>query len=164
MMRKGGSNWVDGDNFFDREAELKTLSERVREGTHTMLTAQRRMGKTSLVRELQRRLVETGDIEAVFVDLEAAADPADAIAEIGIQAKPLHAAWDRIATGFTNLMKSTGSRIEKLSITDLKVKLRAGIDAAIGHKEGIRFWQPSRTATGRSSSRSTSCRYSLTDF
>lgn len=39
MMRKGGSNWVDGDNFFDREAELETLSERVREGTHTMLTA-----------------------------------------------------------------------------------------------------------------------------
>ncbi|MCY4007629.1 MAG: hypothetical protein OXE84_12525 [Rhodobacteraceae bacterium] len=94
-----------------------------------MLTAQRRMGKTSLVRELQRRLVETGDIEAVFVDLEAAGDPADAIAEIGIQAKPVHAAWDRIAAGFTNLMKNTGSRIEELSITDLKVKLRAGIDA-----------------------------------
>ena len=41
------------------------------------------MGKTSLVRELQRRMAETGDFEVVFVDLEAATDPADAIAEIG---------------------------------------------------------------------------------
>ena len=55
-MRKAGGNWVVGDRFFDREAELEALSERVREGTHTLLTAQRRMGKTSLVRELLRRL------------------------------------------------------------------------------------------------------------
>ncbi|MYK60162.1 MAG: AAA family ATPase, partial [Rhodospirillaceae bacterium] len=80
MIRKGGSNWVDAENFFDRETELEALVERVREGTHTLLTAQRRMGKTSLVRELQRRLAETGDFEVVFVDLEAATDPADAIA------------------------------------------------------------------------------------
>ena len=59
MIRKGGSNWVDGENFFDRKTELEALEERVREGTHTLLTAQRRMGKTSLVRELQRRLAET---------------------------------------------------------------------------------------------------------
>ena len=128
-MRKGGSNWVDGENFFDRETELEALSERVREGAHTLLTAQRRMGKTSLVRELQRQLTETGDYEAVFVDLEAADNPADAIAEIGVQAKPVRAAWDRIVTGFANLMRSAGARIEELSVADLKVKLRAGIDA-----------------------------------
>ena len=128
-MRKGGSNWVDGEDFFDRETELEALSERIREGTHTLLTAQRRMGKTSLVRELQRQLTETGDFEAVFVDLEAADNPADAIAEIGVQAKPVRAAWDRIVTGFANLMRSAGDRIEELSVADLKVRLRAGIDA-----------------------------------
>ena len=126
MIRKGGSKWVDGENFFDRESELE---ERVRERTHTLLTAQRRMGKTSLVRELQRRLAETGEFEVVFVDLEAAIDPADAIAEIGVQTKPVRAAWDRIKTSFANLMRSAGSRIEELSVADLKVKLRAGIDA-----------------------------------
>ncbi len=92
MIRKGGSNWVDGENFFDRKTELEALEERAREGTHTLLTAQRRMGKTSLVRELQRRLAETGEFEVVFVDLEAATDPADAIAEIGVQSKPVRAA------------------------------------------------------------------------
>ena len=52
----GGSNWVYGDRFFDREVEIEALRERVENGTHTLLTAQRRMGKTSLVRELLRRL------------------------------------------------------------------------------------------------------------
>ena len=54
---------MDGANFFDRETELEALQERVREGTHTLLTAQRRMGKTSLVRELQGWLPGTGPIE-----------------------------------------------------------------------------------------------------
>lgn len=101
----------------------------MREGTHTLLTAQRRMGKTSLVRELQRRLADTGDFEAVFVDLEAATDPADAIAEVGVQAKHVRAAWDRIMTGFASMVRNAGGRIEELSVADLKVKLRAGIDA-----------------------------------
>lgn len=39
MLKKGGSNWVEGSRFFDREAELETLQERVRDGTHTLLTA-----------------------------------------------------------------------------------------------------------------------------
>ena len=129
MLRKGGSNWVEGDRFFDREFELEALEERVRDGTHTLLTAQRRMGKTSLVRELMRRLAETGEFETVFVDLEAAADPADAIAEIGVQARPLRGAWDRIKGSFANILQDAGERFEELAVADIKVKLRAGIDA-----------------------------------
>ena len=129
MIQKGGSNWVDGRNFFGRKTELEALEERVREGTHTLLSAQRRMGKTSLVRELLRRLAETGEFEIVFVDLEAAASPADAIAEVGVQTRSVRAAWDRIRTGFTNLMRSARDGIEELSVADTRVKLRARIDA-----------------------------------
>ena len=49
-LRKAGGNWVVGDRFFDRETEIEALMERVGDGIHTLLTAQRRMGKTSLVR------------------------------------------------------------------------------------------------------------------
>ena len=129
MLRKGGSNWVDGDRFFDRVVELEALEERVREGTHTLLTAQRRMGKTSLVRELLRRLAEAGEFDTVFVDLEAAMDPADAIAEIGVQARPLGGAWDRIKGSFANVLREAGDRFEELAVADMRVKLRAGIDA-----------------------------------
>ena len=129
MLTKGGSNWVDGDRFFDREAELEALKERVRDGTHTLLTAQRRMGKTSLVRELLQRLADAGEFETVFVDLEAAMDPADAVAEIGVQAGPMQGAWDRIKDGFANVLQDLGERFEELALADIRVKLRAGIDA-----------------------------------
>ena len=46
-FRKAGGNWVEGDRFFDREVELEALAERMQDGAHTLLTVQRRMGKTS---------------------------------------------------------------------------------------------------------------------
>ncbi len=129
MLRKGGSNWVEGDRFFDRETELEALEERVRDGIHTLLTAQRRMGKTSLVRELLKRIAEGKEFETVFVDLEAAADPADAIAEICVQARPLSGVWGRIKGSFANIIREAGEHFEELAVADMKVKLRAGIDA-----------------------------------
>lgn len=129
MLRKGGSNWVEGSRFFNREVELEALQERVNDGTHTLLTAQRRMGKTSLVRELMRRLHSSDRFETVFVDIEAAADPADAIAEISVRSRPLRGAFDGIKASFVNVLRETSDRIEQLSVADLKVKLRAGIDS-----------------------------------
>ena len=136
MLKKGGSNWVEGEKFFDREIELEALEERVRDGTHTLLTAQRRMGKTSLVRELLRRLKETGNFDTVFVDLEAAMEPADAIAEFGIQTKSVRGAWDRTKTNFKNVLKGVGNKIDELAFSELRVKLRAGIDAGNWQQRG----------------------------
>ena len=134
-LRKAGGNWVDGDRFFDREVELEALAERVRHGGSTLLTAQRRMGKTSLVRELLRRLKETGEFEPIFVDLEAARDPADAIAEIGVQAKQALGAWARVKRVFANVLQQV-DRIDELAVADVKVKLRAGIDAGNWQQRG----------------------------
>ena len=47
-------NWVEGDKFWDRELEIEFLKERIDEGAHILLIAQRRIGKTSLMRELSR--------------------------------------------------------------------------------------------------------------
>ena len=110
-LRKAGANWVEGDRFFDRESELEALTERVRDGTHTLLTAQRRMGKTSLVRELQRRLQAEAKFEMVFVDLEGAATPADAIAEIGVQSRSVQGAWRRIKAWLANNLWRSGSAL-----------------------------------------------------
>ena len=38
-LKKAEANWVDGDRFYDREVDLEALMERVRDGTHTLLTA-----------------------------------------------------------------------------------------------------------------------------
>ena len=136
MLRKAGANWVDGDRFFDREVELEALAERVRDGTHTLLTAQRRIGKTSLVRELLRRLDEEGRFETVFVDLEDAAAPADAVAEIGARSRSVQGAWPRIKSGFANALREAGDRVDLVTIAEVQVKLRAGIDTGNWRQKG----------------------------
>ena len=107
-LRKAGANWVDGDRFFNREVELEMLAERARDGIHTLLTAPRRMGKTSLVRESLRRLSKDGEFETIFIDLEDASDPADAIAEIGAQSSSVKGIWDRLRSNFSNVLKEIG--------------------------------------------------------
>ncbi len=49
-MTSSTGRWVSGPDFFDREAELRILEERVRAANHVLLTGQRRMGKTSIAR------------------------------------------------------------------------------------------------------------------
>ena len=128
MLKKAGGNWVDGDRFFDRETELEALMERIADGRHTLLTAQRRMGKTSLVRETLRRLTERGDYETLFVDLEDAAGPEDAIAEIAAQTLAAQGSWLPIKNALANFLEQAGNRIEELEVTEVRFKLRAGID------------------------------------
>ena len=136
QLRKAGSNWVDGDRFFDRKVELEALAERVRDGTHTLLTAQRRMGKTSLVRELLRRLGEDGHYETIFVDLEDAQNAEDAITEIAVQAQSVQTAWQRVAAWPGNFAQSVGQRVEELGVSELRVRLRASVDAGSWRRRG----------------------------
>ena len=141
MLRKAGGNWVDGDRFFDRIAELDALAERCREGTHTLLTAQRRMGKTSLVRELLRRFKASGEFETIFVNVEDSLTAADAIAEIGTESSQVQNAWERIRTLFANQFRDIAARVESLESYDLKVKLRAGIDSGNWRPRGHDIFQ-----------------------
>lgn len=135
-LRKAGAIWVDGDRFFDREVELEILAERARDGTHTLLTAPRRMGKTSLVRESLRLLAENEDFETIFVDLEDASDAGDAIAEIAVQTKSAKGVWNRICSDFFDAMKEIGSRVNSLTISELRVQLRAKISSGNQWRRG----------------------------
>ena len=136
-LRKAGANWVEGpDRFFDREGELEALEERVRDGTHTLLTAQRRMGKTSLVRELLRRLRVKGDFATVFVDLEDASSAADTIAAIAAESRSLMGDWQRIRSLFGNVVQGVSERLEELAVSEVRMKFRAGVDAGNWRQKG----------------------------
>ena len=139
-LKKAGANWVDGERFFDRQAELDVLSDRVRNGTHTLLTAQRRMGKTSLVRELLRHLTDEGRFQTVFVDLEDAHTAADAVAEIAAQSRPAQRTWRLIKARFANASRGVAGRIDTVSVAEVRVKLRAGIDAGNWRQKGDEVW------------------------
>lgn len=138
---KAGANWVDGDRFFDRESELDLLRDRAEEGTHTLLTAQRRMGKTSLVREFLRRLEESSSFSTVFVDLEDAEGPADAVAEIAFQAKSVKGTWTRVLDTFANHVRSVRDHIDEVGVADLRIKLRAGVDSGNWHDRGDQVFE-----------------------
>jgi hypothetical protein len=58
-LKRATGNWVVGEQFWDREVELSLLDERLTEGAHVLLTAPRRIGKTSLLKEASRRLEGT---------------------------------------------------------------------------------------------------------
>ena len=137
----GGGNWVDGDRFFNRESEFAELRERVQNGTHTLLTAQRRMGKTSLVRELLRRLDEEGQFETIFVDLKDSMNAADAAAELAIQSRPVQGAWNRLSSWFTEHIREVRDNVAEVGVSELKVKLRAGMDAGNWQRTGDQVFE-----------------------
>lgn len=68
-MRTQAGAPVTGADFFNRDAELRLLEAKVRNGTHVLLAGQRRMGKTSVAKELGRHL-QTDGWEFLFVDVE----------------------------------------------------------------------------------------------
>ena len=113
----------------------------VENGTHTLLTAQRRMGKTSLVRELLRRLDEDGEFATVFVDLEGAMDAADAVAEIATQSRALQGFRGRITSWLRNSVRDVRNNIEELGVSELRVRLRAGLDAGNWQRIGDQVFE-----------------------
>ena len=141
QLRKSGSNWVVEDRFFDRFLELEMLRERVHERIHTLIAAQRRMGKTSLLRELLRQLQEEGNYETVFVDLEAARDARDAIAEIAVQSRSVQGFWAQMSSGLANRVREFGNRIEEIGVSELRIKTRAGIDEGNWQDAGDRIFE-----------------------
>ena len=142
-LKKAGGKWVYGDDFFDREAEIEALMERVGDGTHTLLTAQRRMGKTSLVRELLRRLTEEERFETVFVDLEDAFVPADAIAQIEFRSRSAQGARGRVKSLLANTLSAVDRIVRRIPAPageDLWMQIRAGIDAGNWRHKGDRLF------------------------
>ena len=152
-LAPAGSNWVDGDRFFDREVEVAQLRERVRDGIHTLITAQRRMGKTSLLRELLRRLDEEGEAETLFVDLEGATTAADAIAGIATAARamPAHGRSSRPCWGRL-LGASNPSKRSTCASSCAPRWMRA-----TGSDEARRCLRPSRSRETESCLLSTNC-------
>ena len=136
MLTKTVGNWVDGDRFFDREADVAELERRVRDGTHTLLTAQRRMGKTSLVRELLRRLRKTDEVGSLFVDLDDARDPPDAIVAISLQTKSMQSVWHR----FRDTAVKSLEHVQDVQLSELRIGLRADINSSNWkHKGDVLF-------------------------
>lgn len=136
---KGHGNWVDGERFFNRQSDVQILSECIQEGGHRSLTAQRRMGKTSLARELCRRLDESKSIYPLFTDIENADCAEDVIKILLVEAKPLKSIWKKSLGLFRNFLEvGNGSEI---SVGDVGLKIRLGLSDGNWQEKGDAFFQ-----------------------
>ena len=131
-MKSSTGRWVSGDDFFNREEELRVLETHVRDHNHVLLTGQRRMGKTSIARELGRRL-ELEDWSCIFADVEAAGCAEDAIADIAKAAYPIRPITIRFAERMRHWVREN---IEEISADEFRVKIRAGLDAGSWQRHG----------------------------
>ena len=131
-MKSATGRWVSGEAFFDRETELRILESRVRERNHVLLTGQRRMGKTSLARELGQRLESQG-WTFLFTDVEGATCPEDAVTRIAEAAYPVLPLRSRLAARARNWL---GGNIGELSASGYGVKFRAVLNAGNWQSHG----------------------------
>ena len=136
-MKSSTGRWISGDDFFNRDRELQLLETRIREHNHILLTGQRRMGKTSVLRELGRRL-ETEGWVFLFTDVEGATCAEDAIADIAQAVHPVRSISSRLATG---MKRWIGDNIEELSASEFRVKIRAGLDAGSWRRHGEQLFR-----------------------
>ena len=137
-MTPATGRWVIGDDFFDREPELRILEQRVREGNHVLLTGQRRMGKTSITRELGRRLTGSGGWAALFVDVEDATCPEDVIADIARAAYPVRPIVSRLG-GLASVVQRAAGAVEEVGVSGFRLKIRARLDAGNWRVHGERL-------------------------
>lgn len=125
-MESATGRWVTGEDFFGREAEIQILERRVRAGNHVLLSGQRRMGKTSLARELGRRLPEEEWVP-LFAEVERARRPEDVIAEIAAEIHGHRSLAKRCFRGLGRLLGEAVGRFEELGVDDFRLKFRAGL-------------------------------------
>lgn len=127
-------NWVEGDRFWDRETDTALMIEKLDEGAHILLVAQRRMGKTSLMKEIKRQLNDR--YICLFVDLQKASTAEDAIVEISVALKPHTTLWGKTKGLFSNALSMLTGSIEELNLGEIGIKLRAGLTSGNWAEKG----------------------------
>lgn len=136
-LKLGHGNWVVGDQFWDREREIEGFTELLDEGAHILLVAPRRIGKTSLMREVARRI--NGRYICLQVDLQKSQSPADALVELSVATRPHKKIWDRTLDIFRNAMCMVKDTVESLKIDDLTLTFRSGLTSGDWSAKGDRL-------------------------
>jgi len=133
-LKQACGNWVVGDRFWDREDDIRLLIKKIDEGAHISLVAQRRMGKTSLMKELKRQLNDR--YICLFIDLQKASTSADAIVELSLALKPIDSLWGKTTKLFSNAMNSMVEGVEELNLGEVGIKLRGGLHSGNWREKG----------------------------
>lgn len=134
-VRPTTNRWVVGADFFGRERELGILAGMVRDGNHVLLTGQRRVGTTSVARELGRCLEASGWI-SLFVDVASANSEEDVIADIARSMHHVHPLKDRVLDVIRSWFKD---QVEEIDALEFRANFRAGLNPGNWRYHGERL-------------------------
>ncbi len=124
-LKQAVGNVVSGEAFWDREKDMELLIEKIDGGANILLVAQRRIGKTSVLAELQERL---GDrYICLFVDLQAARSGPEAIADLSVVIHKHKSLCEKIREVFGNIWEKLTESVETINAGEIGVTLRAGL-------------------------------------
>lgn len=140
-MRASAGPPVVGEDFFDREIELRQLASRVQDGNHVLLTGQRRMGKTSIAMELGARLEREGSV-FLYIDVEGETSEEAMVASLAEAVHPVRAVSARLAGSMKELLGEGFKRVHEVSASEFRVKIRSGLNQQTWRRRGrdlIRF-------------------------
>ena len=118
---------VIGDDLYGREYELLRVWELLEQGEHILMLAPRRVGKTSLMLELQRAPHEDWDV--LYVDVEGGDSPANCVAAIlaALAADPRYRSQFE-ALPFSSAIKDVFTRVSiGVDIEMLRIELKDAI-------------------------------------
>jgi len=118
---------VTGDDFFGREGEIGRFIDAIDRCAHLLVTAPRRTGKTSLLKEAARRF-EDG-YHWVYIDLEACESEAEAVVKLVVEARAIRGLRDLVLDSFRNVLGTLLNHIEEVSLAELSLKLHEGVEA-----------------------------------
>lgn len=133
-LRPGLGNWVDGERFFNRDNELRLFIEHLMNGESISLVAQRRIGKTSLMREAARRI---GDAAiSIQVDLEKSQTPEDAVVALAMGIQPHDGLWKKALQVFSGATNTILEKIESVQLYEVSVSLRGDVSEKDWRQKG----------------------------
>ena len=133
-LERAVGNFVTGDKFWNRDGEIETFVEYLDEGAHVLMAAPRRIGKTSLMREVALRVQDR--YYCLHVDLQKSESSADAVAELGKATHRYKKNWGKTSEIFKNILNRVKQNIESVSVEDLTITLRSGMTAGDWQAKG----------------------------
>lgn len=138
-LKQAHGNWVAGeDRFWNREKETDLFIEYLDEGASIHMIAQRRIGKTSLMQEVARRIEDR--YICLPLDLQTAHTAEDLIAKLSATTLPYQSLWQKTKAVFSNTLGSVTDNVESLQIEQVvTLKIREGLMQGNWQEKGNRL-------------------------
>jgi len=117
--------YASGERFWDREREVAEIGAYLADGQSVLVTGPRRVGKTSVVRQVLAELPP--NFTSVFVDVEGHADPAAMFAALAAEASEDAGFWHQTVRWFGKRLGAAADRVERVEVGVLRVELQAAM-------------------------------------